>query len=100
MQFGSLPTFDGGVAQEGNAMSLDNVRQFQRTAFFIPRYTDKKLVENLAALFQEGGYKVEKSTYNFTFSDQRDMDTSTLRKHFCRPSLERPGASTSSSPAN
>lgn len=52
-------------------MSLDNVKQFQRTAFSIPRYTDKELVEKLSALVQEGGYKLEKATFNFTFADQQ-----------------------------
>lgn len=51
-------------------MSLDNVKQFQRTGFQIPRHTDKVLVEKLEALAQEGGYKVEKSIYHFTFTDQ------------------------------
>ncbi len=52
-------------------MSLDNVKQFQRTAFFIPRLTDKELVEKLLALVREGGYKLEKTTFNFTFADQQ-----------------------------
>ena len=51
-------------------MSLDNVKQFQRTAFFIPRLTDKQLVEKLLGLVQEGGYKLEKTTFSFTFADQ------------------------------
>lgn len=51
-------------------MSLDNVKQFQRTSFQIPRYTDKVIVEKLEELVKEGGYRVEKSTYSFTFADQ------------------------------
>jgi hypothetical protein len=51
-------------------MSLDNVRQFQRTGFPIPRYPDKVIVEKMDALAQEGGYTVEKSVYHFTCSDQ------------------------------
>jgi hypothetical protein len=51
-------------------MSLDSVKQFQRTAFFIPRYTDKKLVEKLTAFVQEGGYKPANANFLFTFADQ------------------------------
>jgi hypothetical protein len=58
------------AAREGNTVSLDNVRQFQRTAFSIMRYSDKTLVEKLNALVKEGGYKVERSQYYFTFADQ------------------------------
>jgi hypothetical protein len=36
-------------------MALDTVRQFQRTAFFVPRYTDKEVVEKLDAMVQESG---------------------------------------------
>jgi hypothetical protein len=46
------------------------VQQFQETKFSIPRYNDKEVMEKLEAMAQEGGYTVEKTTYNFTFSDQ------------------------------
>ncbi len=52
-------------------MSLDNVKQFQKTAFAIPRYSDKEIVEKLKALVQEGGYKLEKTSFSFTFADQQ-----------------------------
>ncbi len=52
-------------------MSLDNVKQFQRTGFLVPRYSDKEVVEKLTALMQEGGYKLEKATFYFTFADQQ-----------------------------
>src|ERR1700722_6274095 len=52
-------------------MSLDNVRQFQRTSFFIPRYTDTEIIAKLTALAKDGGYKAEKSTYQFLISDQQ-----------------------------
>lgn len=51
-------------------MSLDNVKQFQKTAFSIPRYTDKAIIEKITALMQEGSYKLDKTTFYFTFSDQ------------------------------
>ena len=52
-------------------MTLDNVRQFQKSAFFIPRYTDKELVGTIRLMARDGGYKLEKATYYFTFSDQQ-----------------------------
>jgi hypothetical protein len=51
-------------------MSLNNVKQFERMGFFIPRYTDKEIVAKLTALVEEGAFKLEKATLIFTFSNQ------------------------------
>lgn len=51
-------------------MSIDNVKQIQPTSFVIPRFTDKELVEKLTALVKDGGYKQEKATIHFLFSEQ------------------------------
>jgi hypothetical protein len=51
-------------------MALKDLQQFQDTTFSIPRYNDKEVLEKLKAMAQEGGYSVEKTTYQFTFSKQ------------------------------
>lgn len=51
-------------------MSLDNVKNFHRSDFSVPRFTDKQIAEHLDAMLDDGAYKVSKSHWQFTFSDQ------------------------------
>ena len=53
----------------GSAMPFEDLRKLQNSAFAIPRYTDKQVVEKLDAVAQECGYQSVKSTFTFAFSD-------------------------------